>query len=73
MESTRLYSQLQVNPEVISILMEISHVSKRLANNLAKLAQQQNDEGGNVHEQNGRIEYCGCGTAQMRRNPYRNL
>ena len=44
--------------EAIAILMEISTVSKRLACNLAKLAEQEKNEGGTEHEQDGRTECC---------------
>ena len=57
--------------EAIAVLMEISDVSKRLACNLAKLADQKKVEGGRENEQNGRIGCGSCRAAQVRRNPYR--
>ena len=44
--------------EAIAILMEISNVSKRLASNLAKLAEQEKREGGTENEQNVRTGCC---------------
>ena len=49
----RNYCQRNVDPaEAIAVLMEISDVSKRLACNLAKLADQENVKGGNENEEN---------------------
>ena len=62
METMRNCCQRNTDPsEVIAVLMEISDVSKRLACNLAKLADQENGKGGNGNEQNGRI---GCGSCR---------
>ena len=56
MENMRNYCQRNVDPaEAIAVLMEISDVSKRLACNLARLADQENVKGGRENEQNGRI------------------
>ena len=52
--------------EAIAVLMEISNVAQRLASNLAKLADHEKYEGGNVDEQDGRTG-CRCRrAAQMR-------
>ena len=72
METMRNCCQRNVDPaEAIAVLMEISDVSKRLACNLAKLADQENVKGGNENEQNVRIGCRSCRAAQVRRNPYR--
>ena len=67
MERTHTCCQQAAYPaEAINILMEISGVAKRLACNLAKLAEHENGEGGTENEQDGRIGCCCCRAAQMR-------
>lgn len=67
MERTNSCRQRHHDPaEAIAVLMEISNVAQRLACNLAKLADHEKNEGGNVDEQNGRTG-CRCRrAAQMR-------
>ena len=66
MEIMRNCCQRNVDPaEAIAVLMEISDVSKRLACNLAKLADQKKVEGGRENEQNGRIGCGSCRAAQV--------
>lgn len=59
-----------IYPEAIGILLEISSVSRRLACNLAQLAENEEKEGEKCDEQNVRTGCCRCRATQMRRVPY---